>query len=170
MARRKRVEWITQAELGRRLGLTGRHVYRLAEEPNFPMDKSRKGRDRVPWPEANHWYIEHRLRSAESRRRPKTIDQSRASKLEAEARIAQMEAAKFEGTLILLEHHEEVVGELLATLRAGLAAVPGSWAPRLVGCKTIQEVAARLQPLIAETITGLAAEVEDLDEGDTEAA
>lgn len=167
---KRRTEWITQAELARRLGLTSRHVYRLVEEPGFPLDKSRKGRDRVPWPDANLWYIEHRIRQERSRHKPKNLDESRAAKLEAEARIAQMEAARVEGTLIFLEDHERSVSSLLEVLRSGLQAAPGTWAPHLVGAKTIAQASARLLPLVHELVESLRTEVEGLDEEDETAA
>lgn len=160
----RRRELISQAEFGRRIGVTGRHVYRLAAEEGFPRDRTAKPPNQVVWPEANHWYIEYRERLVRERQKPTSIDESRAAKLEAEARIAQMEAARVEGALIRLEDHEAALAGLLEVLRSGLTAAPGTWAPRLVGCRTIAEASTRLEELTVELVVGLEAEVDGLDE------
>lgn len=159
-----RRELISQAEFGRRIGVTGRHVYRLAEEAGFPRDRTAKAPKQVLWPEALHWYIEYRERLVRERQKPTTIDESRAAKLEAEARITQMEAARVEGSLVRLEDHEAALTRVVEVLAQGLSAVPGTWAPHLVGCRSIGEASKRLQALVSETTMSLEAEVGDLDE------
>lgn len=170
MARGKRSERISGAEFGRRVGLVTRHVYRLIQEQGFPLDEQAKGSHRIVWPDGLHWYIEYKVRSERSRERPKTLDQSRAAKLEAEARIAQMEAAKLEGSLITLEDHEKVLSSLLEVVRSALNSAPSSLAPRIVGCKTIPQASARVQPFFVELVDSLRTELEGLDEEDESAA
>lgn len=171
MPRRKRSERISGAEFGRRIGLTTRHVYRLLQEPGFPLDETGKdGTHKIVWPDANHWYIEHKVRAERSRERPSSIDQSMASKMEAEARMAQMKAAHLEGTLITVEDHERVLSHLMDSIRASLSSAASSLAPRIVGCKTIPQASARVQPFFADLVDSLRAEVEDLEEEDETAA
>ena len=161
---RKPVEWITQAEYARRIGVTSRHAYRLVQEPGFPMDRKRKGREVVEWPTANVWYIDYRVRSELAKvggPEAGRLQETKLSKADAEARIAQIELAQLEETLIFLEDHEAVIDELLDLLTKRLNAAPGRLGPLMVGCRTIPEAVKRLRPYFAELVDALRAQLEE---------
>ncbi|MEZ4414636.1 MAG: hypothetical protein R3E10_02705 [Gemmatimonadota bacterium] len=140
-------EWITGAELAHRIGVTPRWVYELIGS-GLPCDRSRAAREgQVPWPEALEWYIRYRAEWEARRAAPRSLQESRRRKIEAEARIALIEADRKEESLILLEHSDAAIELLLDTLVDRLEHAAAEWPAHLVGCETIPQAVARLQPL-----------------------
>lgn len=145
---------LTQKELADRLGLTARQVHNLTEQGMPRVTKA--GKAAYPWPEAMRWYIAQKVEAEVRKQQPSDLEAVKLAKLQAETKLAQIEAARAEGEVVPLEVHEAQLGAILDRLRAKMLAIPGKWAPALVGCRTIADALARLEPAVAEAMQTLA--------------
>ncbi len=154
-------EYLTQAELAKRLDVTSRWVRELRGLPREPQG--------YPWPECLHWYIEY-----QSDKKAGIADDTEEGslelrKLEAEVRILEVKLAKEEGSVIALDDLERLLSAPLYRLRAKMLSLPSKWAPSLVGCRTIAEAQARLEAAVEEAMMALSEEGEE-DEVDADEA
>lgn len=152
-------EYITQAEVAKRLDVSSRWVRELTAMPREPQG--------YPWPECLHWFIEYQS----DKKAGLTAETEEGSldlrKLEAEVRILEVKLAKEEGSVVSLDDMEKLLAAPLYRLRAKLLAMPSKWAPSLVGCRTIAEAQARLEAAIEEAMQSLSeAGDEDPDDAD----
>jgi len=156
---------LTQKELAELLGLTSRQIRNLTEEGILKTEPL-GAREFYPWPASNHRYIAYKV----ERSRPAASSKEehlRARKLAAETEIAELKAAEARRELIPFDLHVARVAQLLDRLRGRLLAVPGYWAPEVVGLKDVKQAVGRLRPLMAELLDSLSRISEDWD-GDSQ--
>jgi hypothetical protein len=80
---------------------------------------------------------------------------ARVRKLAADARLAELAVLEREGALLPVAEFQEILKRLAAELRARILAMPGKWAPRAVGLRTIGEAQGRLAELAEDLLTAL---------------
>jgi phage terminase Nu1 subunit (DNA packaging protein) len=159
-ARLRAARLLTQREAAQELNLSTRQVNRLVDE-GLPTQNDR-GVVRYAFPACTHWYIQRLRDLAKARHHG---DESRQElerrKLEAQARLAEMDVAERERRLLPIDYIEHQLTLCLERLRAKMLNFPGQWAPHLVGCKTAAESQAKLQMAIAEAMQALSETGED---------
>lgn len=151
-------EWLTQAELANRLGITSRQVHNLAKgvpgQPAIPT-RMRKNTREYRWPESNQWYIDYKLAVA----KPKTEEDEREAaqirKLLAEAALKELELAREEGSLLDADYVEQQLTGILERLRSRILAARGRFAPRFVGIRTVGEAQIMLEKMSDELLDAL---------------
>lgn len=162
-------EALTRKELAARLDISERQVHNLVE---LGMPRRVRGKTvRYPWKLCHSWYIRFKQEEAVKRARagsPADIDLARARKMEAEARMAEIELAKLEGELIPLDLFEEQLNVILDRLRAKMINLPGRWAPLLLGKRTIQEIIAVLEEAAADAMKALVETADELEDEDAD--
>src|SRR5690606_23096838 len=162
--------YVSRAEIARQLRVTERTITTWVRDRDFP--RRVKGR-RVTFPEDRcfAWYVAYKQSEALRRSRseePADLDTARARKMEAEARIAEIELARIEGELIPLDMHEQRLAMILDRLRAKMLNLPGRWAPELVGKRTIQDAIAVLETAVAEAMRALMETADELEDEDVD--
>lgn len=154
---------VNQTEFAALVGLSTRQVRNLeAEGLPHRADGNAK---LYPLPDALDWYYARKYEpEAPSERKEADL-----RKLNAEAKLKEIEVAKAAGELVPLDQYTSELGLVLDKVRAKLQNVPGTWAPALVGCKTIPEALTRLRPLVNEILvelSGMGDELEELGDAD----
>jgi hypothetical protein len=107
----------------------------------------------IPWGEAFAWFIARREELA-GRRGPvsEEVEDARRRKEIASAKMAELDLAKAEGSLIVRSEAESWVADLFGALAARLQTAPGKFAPRCVGLTTVAEARRVLEGLATETL------------------
>jgi len=121
---------------------------------------SKDGRVWYSFPECLRWYVDYKVRAAVSALEPEDADEAKRRLTTAQARKAELEVEQLEGRMVTIEDATREVNEMLDGLRSNLLAFPAKHAHRLVGCKNIAEVTARLEPAVRDLMTVLAGEDE----------
>lgn len=125
------------------------------------------GERRVVRSQANQWLRAYDREQAQATKQPAKLNASRARKLEAEARLVEMDLQEREGRLVPIEETRRVVSGLFTRLRAQMLPFPQRWAPQLAAAATITEAERLLTTGIHElmaTLSGdLPAVAEDTD-------
>lgn len=156
-------EWITGVEFAHRIGVTPRWVYDLVAH-GLPIDRTRsRGDGQIPWLSALEWYIRYKV-ELEVRRVPQSIQESRAAKLDAEARLAQGSADRLEASLMFVDDSERILQQVRDLVAQHLEAAVARWAEAVVGADTIRAAHARLQPLAVQLVEEIRASIEELPE------
>lgn len=145
----------SQKDLAADLGLTPRQITNLVKA-GIPA-RLHKGRRVFPWPAALRWYLEHQRKDERARRPPSAMAEAERRKMEAEARLKELELQRLEGELVTRAYLSQQVAAILQRLRARLQVLPGKWAPSLVGCRTVPEALARIRPAVHEAMAALSA-------------
>lgn len=83
------------------------------------------------------------------------VTKNRARKLAAEAIIAEIAVAERQGKLLHVDDHVELVRQVAEELRSRILAMPGKWAPRVPGAKTMAEAQALLRELANDLLATL---------------
>lgn len=151
---------LTQKELAEVLPVTARQIRTLTKE-GMPTENL-GARTLYPLAECVRWYVAYREAIVSGQRSSKSEAQTR--KIEAQARLAELEVEEAEGRLIPLDLHEDRLAAILDRLRSKILAIPGAWPPRLMGAKSVPDMVRRLKPLVQEilqTLADTAGEVED---------
>lgn len=139
---------VTQTELGGMIGLSTRQIRNLEAE-GLPLSMTEEGK-RYPIPQAIRWYVQFRERRAAEAAEESSYQQALTRKVIADARTAELKLAQFEGTLIPLAVHQEILGRVLDRVRARIRNLPGAWAERLVGVEDPREMVGRLREVVQE--------------------
>lgn len=144
---------VTQKELANLLGLTARQVANLVERgmPSVAGD----GRREYDAPACIAWYRDAKIAEAVADAGPDTLDAQRTRKTAAEARLAELELARLEGSMLTVEDAAREVDALLDRLRSVLLSFTSRHAHLLVGKRTIPEVAAVLDPAVGDLMAAL---------------
>lgn len=137
------------------LDLDARRIQQLARAGVIPKAK----RGAYPIAESVRGYIRF-LRSDRSPASITDFDEVRTRKMAAEAEMVELELGRERGRLVTVEDAAREVTAMLDGLRSNLLAFPAKHAHRLVGCKTIAEVTAKLEPAVHELMTVLASDEE----------
>lgn len=155
---------LAQTDLADRLGITTRQVRSLVTRG---LPKTGEGPSaKHPWPAARDWYNAYLERQAEAKYRPTDLDALRARKLEADARLAEIEVAKAEATLVPFDVHEQRVGALCDRLRGVLMTIPSKYLGRIQVARTDLEAQAVGEQIRDDTLRALqgTADAEDADD------
>lgn len=139
-------------QLAELLELTPRRVQQLAAEGIFPKIE----RGRYPLVECVRAYVKYWQERAEGRFTDNALDQARLQREQLEIRKRAVEVARAEGSVVMVEHHEEVLGKLIGTVRGILLAIPGAWGSRVVGIDTPLEGLNVMTQLSDELVLGVA--------------
>ncbi len=113
------------------------------------------GERRVVRSQANPWVRQYEREQAKAAKQPAKLNASRARKLEAEARLVEMDLQEREGRLVPIDDTRRVVGKMLGRLRAQLIPFPQRWAPKLAAAATVPEAERLLSTGIHELMATL---------------
>jgi phage terminase Nu1 subunit (DNA packaging protein) len=117
-------------ELSKALGIGERQIIKLADEGTLP----REGRGKYPFGPCVRAYVEY-LRGHSRNTKVAGIDLNaeKARKTKAEADIAEIEAAKTKGEIVLLSQVERALQIIFAEVKANLRNVPSRAVGQIVG-------------------------------------
>lgn len=159
MAYRKiegRQELIGLDECARRLNLSNVQVSNLRKK-GAPSVKGK-----FPWPDVLYWYIERRVSSELEKRAPsRSREDVKGAQAAIDLRRAELGLAREEATLVTVDYLEQQVARLCERLAATCRAIPGKWAPQVVGLRTIAEGQTRLEEITRELLGALTETGED---------
>lgn len=122
---------LTQKELAEVLPITTRQIRRLVDD-GLPTE-SLGGRTMYPQRACVRWYIEYREQLAAGQ---EEMRDARYRKLQADARMAELEVAEREGSLVPLTVLESTLTTVLERLHARITAAKGSLPVRVVGLES----------------------------------
>ena len=155
-------ELLSQRALAGKLKVSVKTVQRLVRDGVLVRDHTGKGHPKYPYPE-NHDLFEayqRRLDREKLDAEERVRDPDRRKK-EADARLAELKVAEAEGRLIPADLLDDLVEELLDRLQSRILDIPGSWAPDLLGMKSIREGVNRLRPKMGELLELLVVAVDE---------
>lgn len=112
-----------------------------------------EGKRMVLWPDFPRWRESELEKAARGEGRPKDVKNAMRRKMVADSMLSEIALAEKERTVVLVEVHEQVVGEICDRLRAVLSNLPSNYLVNLerVGIDPI--VAQATLELIAEDLT-----------------
>lgn len=141
---------MTQAELARMYGVSAQAVngWKAAGAP-FGVD------GKISPAEFRRWEIAATQARAEAKATPTSEDDARARKLAAEAEIKEAELAKLRGQIVTVGDAAAEYERRLVPLRAAISAVPGLYAPKVVGLDTVADGMRVLRGLAADLLRTL---------------
>jgi phage terminase Nu1 subunit (DNA packaging protein) len=139
---------LKQREAAERLGISTRRLQMLAERG---APKRGEGRTvEYPWPTLRVWYDHYREETLTKKHRPSNVTDARARKLEAEARLKELEAATAEGRLVEIEAFDLALGEALQRVDRKLKALPTRVGPQVASPRDAPELVAKLREAVEE--------------------
>ena len=148
-------ELLSQRALVKKLECSVSTVQRLVREGVLVRDHTGKGHPKYPYPENHDLYDAYlRRKEKEAADEASRLTDPDRRKKEADARLAELKVAEAEGRLIPADVLDELVEELLDRLSSRILDIPGSWAPDLLGMKTIREGVNRLRPKMGRARAG----------------
>ena len=150
-------EQVTQADAAKRIGITPQAVGMWGARPGAPCDLV-NGKRTYRWPDFPRWREAELARQVRADATPEDSEEAKRRLTTAQARKAEMEVAVLEGTLVAVDDAVRETGELLDGLRSNLLAFTSKHSHELVGCKTIAEVTAKLEPAIHDLMAVLSGE------------
>lgn len=121
---------VNQKHMAKVLGLTTRQIRNL-DEDGMPSTVISSGERIYDLTVTVPWYLARKLEHA--RNDSDELDQAKLERAQLDVRLRQIDVAKAEGSAIDIEHHDEVVEELVRAFRLSVLALPGTWGPRIVG-------------------------------------
>lgn len=158
---RKPAETVTLNEFAADWGVTVRTVTNWIAE-GMPHRAGGKGQRRVVRSEANAWVREREREAAEAESdAPADLAEAERRYQLARAEKVELEVRRARGELVTVEEAAAPVEAMLAQLRAQMVTIPQRWAPTLLACKALPEITGKLDGLVAELMTTLAADDDD---------
>jgi len=159
---------ISASAAARQMHLSAQAVGIWCAKPGAPVRRE-GARVIVQWPELMRWRERELCRQAvdEALRKvkPAVGDGHWADrKGEADARRAELDVARMESSMVLVDEAASVTERIFADLRAKLMPFARTVSPTLLGAKTIVEMEQRLHPAIARLMRTLSAVGEPVDE------
>jgi phage terminase Nu1 subunit (DNA packaging protein) len=126
---------------------------------------------RYPWPEVFRWLTEQIERRARDAAKPANFEDARARTELAKAEMAELDLAERRGELMTVADGEKVMIAAFSRVRAQVLAMPGKYAPRIVGIPTVARANEILRAVADELMQDLRGSVDGLEEElDAEAA
>lgn len=153
---------VTQRDLARQFRLSVQQIANL-DAKGLPSTLDAKGRKWYEPLSAWQWYMEHKLSAAHRKGEAKPETDSKARKLEAEARKLELDVMEREGSLVPLDYMEDQLRRICDRLRSQLITLPGRWAPSLVGLTSYQAVQLKLEQAMMDCMNAMSATGEDPD-------
>ena len=151
---------VSQRRLASALGVTPREVYNLRQK-GLPK-RVRAGKIDYPLDECVQWY----LRFREEAFKTKSTGKQRREELsnrEQEIDLALKEIAleRERSNVVTLDYMDQQLSGALQRLRAKILAIPGRYAPQIVGLRSLAEAQQRLETLSQEVMISLSETGED---------
>lgn len=147
--------------IARLFGLTTRRVQQLTQDGILPTEQTKSGRRYDLLPTITR-YIKYLKERAENKR-PQSMEDKLAAKLDAEikykdakAEKAKLELEEIKGTLHRASDIEKLTNELVFAVRSMLLALPGRTAMDLAAINTAPEVSQYLERHVAVLLDELA--------------
>lgn len=143
-------ERLLASELCRQLGISEPTMseYRKAGAP-FGAD------NRTTKAEFRRWELATVRAQAAARATPTSEDEARARKLAAEAEMAELKLARERGQVVTVTDAAAAYEARLVPVRAALMAVPGRWAPEVVGLGSTRDAMQVMSRLVREVLGAL---------------
>lgn len=158
---------LTKADLVDRFGESSKQIERYVAE-GIPCEGTGAAR-RFLWPECRNWRDE-RVRKLErdkvQRDEPMDFEKSRARKMDAEAREAELRVEKMLGNVVPLDMVTEVAGRIGDRLLASIQNLPANYGLRLEECGV---PAAKAEAVLEAIATELTTTLRDAVDGGDEA-
>lgn len=98
------------------------------------------------------------------------LAEAQRRKLEAEAQLKEYELAEKMGEMVSVDHAAEEFDRILDQLRSNLVAIPGKYAPRVVGLRTMAEAVTVLEQMVADLMHGMMSVADDVSDPSDRAA
>lgn len=144
---------LSQHEIAALLGLTPRQIQNLVKA-GMPQEVA--GRHPCyPVPGAVRWYVEFKEQAAEERSAPVDFDRAHARRELALASQEELKLAEKLGQLMTVEQFRAARFDADARVAAKLKALENRLAPAVVGTVDVQDGLVRVKPLIAEVMDEL---------------
>jgi hypothetical protein len=140
---------VTKEQLAALTGYSSKQVTRWLQETDIPH--RRDANELVfPWPGVRTWL--HRYLEEKGKRTAQPIDKDNANQRRtiAEAELIEIELAKARSELMTVAAGEKLLADAFARVRARLSNLAPRAAGVVLGCATIQEAQAKIQPVVDE--------------------
>jgi hypothetical protein len=146
-----RSDGLTPKDTAERLGISTRSLLNFEQ---LGMPKAGAGATkRYPWPAVREWYNEH-LRD-QAAPDGSELEEARVRKWTAEARRAEYDLARTEGSMVTVDDMERLLEDVLQRLRGKLLSLPSKLAPQMVAIDSYPEALAILDREVAEIMEEL---------------
>jgi phage terminase Nu1 subunit (DNA packaging protein) len=142
---------LTPKDLGDRLGVSTRSLLNF-EKRGLPVAGEGAAK-RYPWPAAREWFNEYLQDQAAPD--GSELEEARVRKWTAEARRAEYELARTEGSMVAVEDMERLLEDVLQRLRGKLLSLPQKLAPRMVDLASYAQALPILEAEVAEMMDEL---------------
>lgn len=167
VSQRNTSETITKRAFAETFGVSEAQLERYFQQ-GMPHEKASTRKIMIPMPAGRVWYHEYLVNKGRKQAAPTTLDEAKQRREAAQAELAELDLAERRGELMHVSDYEQLVGDAFARVRARLTNLPSRLAGVVVGCETIQEAQARVDPLVREAMDELqrAVDVPEPDERD----
>lgn len=151
---------LTKPQLARCLRIGPRQVENLLVQ-GLPHERT-GGRVLFRWEAAFGWYLEFKAKA--SKGRPAAEEAARDRLELAKAKLAEIELARAERTLVPVADVVRLWGDQVAAVSGKLSAAPSKYATRVLGLETVGQAQKALDALVQEALGELQAVPEVGDE------
>jgi hypothetical protein len=146
MPQETRPDSYTPKDTAERLGITTRALLNY-EKLGLPHAGSGASK-RYPWPASREWFSDYLQDQAAPD--GSDLEVARVRKWTAEAKRAEYELARTEGSMVAVADMERLLEDVLQRLRGQLLSLPKKLAPRVAGCASYSEALLMLEGGVAE--------------------
>lgn len=147
---------VTAPELGEWLDLTPRRIQQLVHEGVL----KRAARGHYPLKENVQAYTRYQDSQIMRTGASGELGVEKLQMARLERRKKELEFEHLQGRLLTVEHHEKVMGEVLAVVRRNIRNLPGSLSPRIAGLDDPRDVRRILAPALDGALRAIVAEGE----------
>lgn len=163
------VRWLTLTEAAVEVDLSVRQLQDYARRPGCPRKADGKGGWRYEWPAFNRFVREALAEDARESARPGDYDAAKTRKMEADARLSELQLAREQAEVVQAAKFETALARAFGRVRSRLLSLPTRVAPEMLGL-TDELVAERLlDRYILEVLEELRTEPVPDDEDELEA-
>jgi phage terminase Nu1 subunit (DNA packaging protein) len=142
---------LTPKETAERLGVSTRTLLNF-EKRGLPVAGEHAGK-RYPWPAVREWFTEYLQDQAAPD--GSELEDARIRKWTAEARRAEYELARIEGSMVTVGDMERLLEDVLQRLRGKLLSCSAKLAPRMVNLDSYAKALPILEAEVAEIMVEL---------------
>lgn len=148
---------VNKRELSEILGVAENTLTTWQKQPGFPMRSAGAGKtgNEYDTSEVIAWLRKREVDNLTANLTAIDIEEAKRRKIAAEAGLAELELAKEQGTVVLIEDVAEQFGEQLSALRAKLLSMPSKTASLVFTAKDLTEAKEILENTILESLNEL---------------
>jgi phage terminase Nu1 subunit (DNA packaging protein) len=145
-----KVNEITLKELAERLGLSTRRIQQLRAK-GLPY-RSCGRQITYEWDSVWPWFVNYKIAQelGKNGKQNEAERRARTRKLEAQAKLAELEAERVQGNLVDVDAFQMVLRDVAARLDGKLRSLPIRWAPDLLGYSELPTMVSRLDEVVEE--------------------